>query len=161
MHWSVSKNAFKLEFWGPPPPPDWGPPTFIGGVTRLPLEFPEPSITLVFDYKPSPRTLLNTPACIRMLAVCLQSYARNFFLRVLSQEKSVFQHYLHFYVSYDHNFFTDVFPWCQGMFLIPITRVQDDFWQPYSCLKLSLSPQNVQNSKISDLSGSHSEAILR
>ena len=32
-----------------------------------------------------------------------------FFLRYMSQEKSVFQHYLHFYVSYDHTFFTDVF----------------------------------------------------
>ena len=79
----------------------------------------------------------------------------------MSQKKSVFRHYLHFYVSYDHNFFTHAFPWYQGMFSILMTHVWDNFAQLYSCLKLRFLPENAKNSERTNLSESHSDFILK
>ena len=56
-----------------PPPQIETPSQTIGCVTRWSLEFLQPCITFVFGFKRSPRTLLNIPAYIHMLVVCLKT----------------------------------------------------------------------------------------
>ena len=46
-----------------------------------------------------------------------------FFLSASLTKNSLLLQYIHFYVSYDHNFFTDVLSGCQAMFGVPISCV--------------------------------------
>ena len=63
--------------------------------------------------------------------VVLKVFWKQFF-----KEISLLLQYLHFYVSYIHNFFTDVLPWCQEIFWATISYVWNDFSPVHSYVKI-------------------------
>jgi len=87
--------------------------------------------------------LLIIPKRMKKCTANLQSYARNL-SKYLLQKKSRFLRYLHFYKSYDHNLFTDVFSGVRRMFLIPVIYSYDDFLHLYSNLKCKSSQKQLK-----------------